>query len=182
MTKRNSSVVTPYAGPGPAVAFLLWGADSTTLFGSPPPTVGSGAQASWRFAVAATGVTHPSPAFSYGSGRFAYGFGRLFFPYDGLQVVNATTGALVAHGLVPAVSLSSVVVDTSLGTVYVLGMDAQSRSVLYVLDGQSLALLRSATFDSAYQPQGQMARWGTNGLVLSDTSRVYLLSGALVGP
>ena len=78
--------------------------------------------------------------------------------------------------------LASELVDPSLGTVYALGIDTQGRSVLYVLDGQSLALLRSATFDSAYQPQGLMARWGTNGLVLSDANRVYLLSGMLVGP
>ncbi len=179
-TKRTNSVVTPYAGAGPQVAFLAWGTDAGTLFGSPPPS--AGAQASWQFAIDSNGVTQPTPAFSYGGGRFAFGFGRLFFPIDGLQVVDATTGTLLASGLVPASSLSCVVVDSQLGTVYVLGKDMQGNSVLYVLDGQSLALLRSATFDAAYQPEGQMARWGTNGLVLSDTTRVYLLSGLLVGP
>src|SRR5258708_31894022 len=111
MVKRTNSVVTPYAASGPDVAYLEWGADSATLYGSTPPgTVGN----SWRFAVDANGITQPTAPFGLGGGPMAYASGRLFFAHDGLQVLDATTGTQLATQLLPVTDLSGVLADPAL--------------------------------------------------------------------
>jgi len=179
LVKRSNSVITPYAASGPDVAFLEWGADSATLYGSSPPSAVGG---SWRFAVDANGVTQPAASTGPGGGPLVYAAGKIFFAHDGLQVLDATTGAQIATQLLPVADVSGVLADPSLGRLYALGTDVQGQSVLYVLDLQSLAVLGSTTFDSAYYPVGQMVRWGSNGLAVTDSTFLYLLSGPLIAP
>jgi DNA-binding beta-propeller fold protein YncE len=177
--RRPLGVVTPYAANGTDVAFLEWGGDAATIYGSTP--AGSGGDG-YRFTVGASGMAQPTPSFGTGGGRFAYGFGRLYFASNGLQVIDAATGTVVGSQLLPASTVTGVLVDQALGRVYALGSDAQGQSTLYVLDAQSLAVLGSAAFDPAYRPVGQLLRWGINGLAMFDSGMIYLLSGPLVAP
>ena len=178
--KRSNSVVTPYAGSGPNAAFLEWGADNATLYGASPPGV---VRNSWRFAVDANGVTLPAAPLGLGGGPMAYASGKLFFANnDGLLVLDATTGTQLATPLPPVAYLSGVLADPALGRVYALGADMQGQSVLYVVDVQTLLVLGSTTFDSAYHPAGKMVRWGSNGLAVADSTLLLLLSGPLIAP